>query len=1139
MRFFRLQQMTLAVVAALTFMLGAAYFLTNGAPTASAQSLIAGDIAGTVLDPSGAAIPNARITVSNKDTGTVLVTNTSGTGAYRFSLLKPGNYQLTVSAVGFKNSTANVVVSIGQIVTQNITLSLGSQSQTVEVNATAQMLQTDTAEFNTTLDTEQLENIPNPGSDITYSAQAKPGVVMNSEAGTSTGLTGYGNFSAFGLPGTSNNFTVNGMQVNDPFLNLNNSGPSNLLLGLNDIQETDVITNAYEVQYGSFGGLQLNSISKSGSDKFHGNLMYSWNGDSMNANDWFNNDNATPVARPFSNFNQWAGSVGGPIKRGKIFFFFNTEGIDFITSSQSVVFLPSSSFESYVLGSDSACDNSSSSLYTAGMSSECAFYNSMFKLYNGTPNYANAGPGTMPGQLELSEPSKFDLTEKMYTGRVDANLTSNDKLFGHVKYDNGVQPTYTDPINSAFDAISKQPDYEGQLSETHTFGTRAVNQFLMTGSYYSAIFVNQNPATELSTFPFMLYWNDGFLSNLNNNAVAWPEGRNVSQYQFGDDFSYTAGRHTLKAGFAFKKDDLSDQDPGEYTVPLVGTEGTSASPNSNQPTGLSASSFQNGISIFGEQNFPTNLDLPLALYTLGFYAQDDWKPLSNTTVTIGVRVERNSNVACRNNCMANFGGDFYTLAASAPLNSASGAYNQQIKSGLASAFTSYQPAMIEPRVGFTYSPFSKSVIRGGFGVFTDVFPGTIADTMLDNAPLTTSFFIAGSDPLQNTAPGSFQSQAAGANATFTSGFTSGGSFASMSAANANFSAPSFTSVDAKLKYPTYEEWSLQIEQQLSKSQSLQVEYVGNRGYHEPDQNFNVNAYGGYGLPATTPAPSFGPVTEVESIAESNYNGLVASYLFQGHGLSAQFNYQWSHALDEISNGGILPWDAASITYQVNPLNIRDQYGNSDYDVRQYFSGNYLYMMPHFGGPRVLTAGWQIGGTLFWGSGNPFTPEAYLADWGISNYGSPSGVPARVAIAPIPGVNVPHHCGASSANPATPCLNAADFAWPLNPGPTSPSSVPFGAYDRNQFYGPHYFDTDATLLKAFGLPHMGEATKFEVGLTAFNLLNHPNFGLPNANADAAQFGSTTVAVGPPTSIYGAGLGGDPSVRIVELNARFVF
>ncbi len=318
MRFMRMQMMALTAGAALLFLFSGVISGIGGGPAAHAQSMLSGDIAGTVLDPSGAAVVGATVKVVSQETGASSAVTTSATGAYRISLLQPGTYTLTASATGFAVGSTNVTVAVGQITTQNLTLSLGAASETVEVNATTQLLQTDSAQLSTTVTLEQLQDIPNPGSDITYTAQAKPGVVMNTGANSATGALGYGNFSAFGLPGVSNNFTMNGMEENDPFLNLNNSGPSNLLLGLNDVQESDVVTNAYEVEYGTLGGVQLNSISRAGSDKFHGNLIWSWNGRSMNANNWYNKNplySGSGVARPFSNFNQWAGALGGPIKK--------------------------------------------------------------------------------------------------------------------------------------------------------------------------------------------------------------------------------------------------------------------------------------------------------------------------------------------------------------------------------------------------------------------------------------------------------------------------------------------------------------------------------------------------------------------------------------------------------------------------------------------------------------------------------------------------------------------------------------------------------------------------------------------------------------------------------------------------------
>jgi hypothetical protein len=1147
MRFTHLRSRVFATIALLPFLLTGIILVMGGAPGAHAQSMLAGDIAGTVMDPSGAAVVGATVTAKSRATGAVIAQTTSATGAYRFSLLSPGTYTLSASAPGFKSTSTTVTVAIGQVTTQPLSLAVGSASETVEVSASAQLLQTDTASLTSSVTLDQIQNLPNPGSDITYEAQAKPGVVMNTGANSSSGTLGYGNFSAFGLPGTSNNFTENGMEVNDPFLNLNNSGPSNMLLGLNDVQETDVVTNAYDTEYGTLAGVQLNAITRSGGDKFHGNLNYGWNGRVMNANDWFNKNPlyASPaIGRPFSNFNQWAGAVGGPIKKQKVFFFFNTEGISFITSSQNIVHLPSPTFESdssypttgnlSVLGDDGNCDNASSTLFQAGANSQCAFYQKIFKLYNGTPNYASAvvpqGSAFGTDQLQLAAPSEFRLTEKLITGRVDANLSDNDKLFGHFKYDHGVQPSYTDPINSAFDAQSDQPDYEGQFAETHTFSPRAVNQFLMTGSWYSALFVNPNPAQELSTFPMELTWDDGFANDLNNDGIYWPEGRNVTQYQFGDDFSYTVGKHTLKTGFAFKKDDISDHDTGILTTPLIYVNHGGLDTSGATPAWYG---FSGGVTDAGVQNFTSSLNLPLSLYTLGFYFQDDWKPVDNMTVTAGVRVERNSNVSCGRNCLSNFGGSFFNKAATAPLNSASGAYNQQIKYGLANAFNNYQRFMIEPRVGFTWSPgpASKTVLRGGVGIFTDVFPGTIADSMLDNPPLTTEFVVSNAGmALQPTNTSSAQTLMAGANTTFQSQFKTGGSAKTMSAANPNYEVPSFTTVQGTLHYPTYEEWNLQIQHEISHTESIQIGYVGNHGFHEPNQNVGVNAYGGaYGTPATPPAPSFANVTEVESEASSNYNGLIVSWLFQGHGLNTQLNYAWSHALDMISNGGILPFNGGSITDQINPYNLSQNYGNADYDIRHSFSGTYLYAMPHFGGPKALTAGWQVGGSIFFNSGSPFTPAAYISDFGVGNYGNGYNL---VPIAAAPGT--PHHCGPGSAN--KPCFTPAQF---IAPPSSNGSGVPFGAAERNQFWGPHYFDTDMTLQKGFDLPHMGDQGKFLAGLTAFNLLNHPNHGLPTSDIDSSQFGTSLYMEGPPTSIYGSGVGGDPSVRIIEFTGKIIF
>ena len=1113
MRFYKFSKFSLALLASVAMMLGCVVIGTETGAVAYSQSLLAGDITGTVVDSSGLVVIGATVTAKSKATEATASVKTDAQGAYRFALLKPGVYQVSAKAEGFKEESVETVVSLGQVATVPLHLNVGSEALTVEVTETAQLLQPDSAELNTSFSFEQLQSMPNPGGDITYAAQTAPGVVMNTAAGE-------GNFSVFGLPGTSNNFTMNGMEVNDPFLNLNNSGPSNLLLGLNDVAEVNVVTNAYGAQMGSFGGAQVNAISRSGGNVYHGNANYWWNGRAMNANDWFNSGNP----KPFTNSNQYSAAAGGPIKRDHTFFFANWEQLSFITAPVDVVLLPSASYEAGVLGNDGNCDNSTSSLYAAAASGECAFYTNAFSIYNNTPGRANATVFS-PDQLQVTVAPKTVLNEHLFTARIDQSFSDNDKVFGHFKYDKGTQPSATDLINPVFNMHSIQPDDEGQLSWTHVFSPRAVNQLLLTGSWYSAIFTSVNQAAATALMPETLNFGDldGYCADLNPDGFDFPQVRNVRLVPGGEDFSYSLGKHTLKAGISYKKDYVSDHNMTVLAIPLALACGSAATCASS--AGVNGNLFGQGISLESLQSFTTHPDEGITLYTLGEYFQDDWKPTPDLTLTLGARIERNSNPNCAHNCLSNFGTDFNTYTANVGAGAfATTPYSSLIKAGQGSAFTSYQRFMAEPRFGFTYSPAfdQNTVLRGGAGFFTDVFPGTIADTELSNPPLDPEFtiFFGGLDPTQSY---SSAQQASTLNATFQQGYAAGGSLNSISAADPNFAPPNFTTVTGHLQYPTYGEWSLEIQHQLPHNNALQIEYVGNHGYHEPVQNGGVNSFGSAPFSGTAPAPAFGTVTEVSSTASSGYNGFVASVLHKGKSLNMQFNYTYSHSLDEISNGGILQFNAnSSITSQINPYDLRHNYGNADYDTRHYLNGNYLYMLPYFRGPRPVTAGWEVSGTLFLHTGLPFsaTESDFVAAAG--NVGG-SGI-AQVA----PASGTPSHCGSSAARTA--CLNASSF-----PAAGAASSL-FASFDRNQFTGPGYFDTDMTITKSVTL-HESVAIKF--GVSAYNLFNHPNFATPVSNVLSPQFGQSLSTVSPPTSIYGAELGGDASVRIVQLTGKFSF
>src|SRR5579863_5759751 len=343
----------------------------------SAQSVITGGLTGIVTDPSGSVIAGATVNLQNQSTSAVQTTTTGSTGAYQFTLLKPGMYVVSVSQSGFKQVSETVEVLLGQTALASVKLEVGAASETITVTEQGALLQTEDANISSNFDTNQIQNIPNPGGDITYVAQTAPGIIMNSSTGG-----GYGNFSAFGLPGTSNLFTVNGNDYNDAFLNLNNSGSSNLLLGGNELQEVAVISNAYTGQYGRQASAQVDYSTKSGGNAFHGDAVYNWTGRALTANDPVNK--AFGGTRPFENNNQWAAALGGPIIKDKLFFFVNNEGIRYIFGSIHSPIAPTPAFQTYVLNNLPTTPN-----YTPGV---LAFYQNAFALYNAAPGIANATP---------------------------------------------------------------------------------------------------------------------------------------------------------------------------------------------------------------------------------------------------------------------------------------------------------------------------------------------------------------------------------------------------------------------------------------------------------------------------------------------------------------------------------------------------------------------------------------------------------------------------------------------------------------------------------------------------------------------------------------------------------------------------
>jgi hypothetical protein len=320
----------------------------------NAQNATSGGLTGVVTDPSNSLVPDATVELKDNAKGIIQTKGTNAVGEYSYSFVAPGDYTLTVTHPGFQTVTQTFDVSLGPPVTLNVRLEIAGARTTVNVTDEAILLHAENGDASSSMSRLQVEQVPNPGNDLTYVAQTSPGAIMDTEGG-------WGNFSILGMPGTSNNFTLNGMSYTNLGVNINESGATNLFLGLNAVQEATVVSNGYSGRFGTMAGSEVSYVTKSGGDEFHGNASYFWNGSVLNANDWINN--ATGTKRPRDNANQWAASIGGPIRKGKLFFFFDTEGLNLLVPLTEQVVLPSSQFQAAtianidaIFGSTSASD---------------------------------------------------------------------------------------------------------------------------------------------------------------------------------------------------------------------------------------------------------------------------------------------------------------------------------------------------------------------------------------------------------------------------------------------------------------------------------------------------------------------------------------------------------------------------------------------------------------------------------------------------------------------------------------------------------------------------------------------------------------------------------------------------------------
>jgi hypothetical protein len=1100
-------------------------------------------IIGQVSDASAAAVPNATVMVMNKETGLRRSATTDDSGRFNFPQLKPGAYSVKVEAAGFEPQQNDAVTAaLGQKQAVDFRLKIAQSKQIIEISSDAPILNTENANTSTTLNAQALEDLPNPGGDLTYPLQFAAGAIVNT-AGSGNdfvgGTNGYGNVEFNGLPALSNGYIVDGLETNDPLTNLNSGLSTNLVLGLNSISEVTVNTLSYGVDQGRYGASQVNYVTKSGSNQFHGNLYELWNGSKFNAADYFTNATAGNH-KPRSVVNHFGGSLGGPIRHDKLFFFFDSEWVRIALPIVTPTIVPTPAFQNYVLQQ---------------LPSESApFYRQMFALYgntNGTPRAIlgcplGANADGCANSQSVSHSS--DDHEQVQTVRIDYNINENNATWYRFQADTGVQAAYTDPINSLFDSVSPQPLYSFAAGYTHVFSQNLVNYFNPAFSWYESLFGPANFQKTLSAFPIVLegtgpnpFTTVGGLDN------TWVQGRRASRFFINDNLAWTHGAHELRFGTNARILRLNDYDFGEGSVPTV--------------TYTSLQQYIQGVASTATKTFPTAANEPFNFLNLDLYAQDTWKVTRKLTWTFGFRDTFNSNPFNPHWHVARLHGSFNSIShdVNQPLNSA-------IQTGLGKVFSSTPLAILQPRTAIAWQFESKSVLRAGFGIFSDILPGSIADVVGVNPPYVKSFQAGllgtvGGTAIAPGVPHSAVDATVAANQTFGSGFADSQlSCASAQAKPATCLPPvAIRAVpDGKLHAPYFMEWSLGLEQELGSTGSIHAQYVGTRAVNQPYLT-QLNGYqtvcDGCFTPfpyAQSTDPRFGAVTQFSTGANSHYNGLqMTATKRMGHGLMGQINYTWSRCMDTVSNGGFLQFSAGGILSPL-PGDLARDYGPCDYDIRQNLNAQYVYQLPlkvenrHLG---YALNGWQVSGTVFWHSGIPFsvlsTPFSASGN-GIVNGSGPQfasvapGVPLYEHN-PIPGVTQPG---------TVQWLNPNAFVSTVDPstgaclGGDSPKNCQFGNLGRNALRGPDFVWSDFYVTKSIPV---SERVKLRLDVQFFNIFNHPNFGLPNMvlagipgkPTTQTGFGALTYTTSPPTGLLGVGLGGDSTPRMIAFQVRLEF
>jgi len=1061
-----------------------------------------GTLVGTVTDAKGGVISEAKVTVKNVGTNATRELTTSLAGEYSVPLLPPGEYEVSVERPGFKRAVlSGIKLEVDQTVRVDATLEIGEISQQISVTESAPLLQTDSSTVGQVIDQEKVSQLPLNERNFLAFTLLVPGAQLPSDG--SQNSTQGGSISVNGAREQANNFLLDGVDNNDLAINQYTVLPS-----VDAIQEFKVQSSDSSAEYGRSGGAQINVVTKSGTNQFHGTGFEFVRNRHLDAKNFFDQPYCTAGSAagtcgpiPRLDRNQYGGTIGGPIRKDKTFFFGSYEGLTLRQAETRNATVPTTAERQAALA-DVAHPNQ------AGLA-----------IFNLLP-LSNVG-----GQANefVSSPAIANQVNQVL-GKVDHNFNATNTLSGEYAIFNEHRFNPFDPLAS-FTNIPGNGSFtlnRGQIVRieyTHTFSAKLLNDLRIgfnrsRGGIFQQHFGN-NVSQQLG-FPTVLP--NSLDLGVPNVAIAGfssigepentPQDRRDNTFHYADTLAwhpdFNGGRHQFKLGADIRRFQLNfyldEIARGQWTFNGGVSAASKAAPADIQSLVDLLSGTPNfAIGVSG------NTQTEERTTESDFFAQDDIRLTSRFTLNLGLRWEYNSPVVDRHNRLS-----VPDLTAHA-LTCAPQPDCQFIVAGTDGVpRATYNPTYTNfaPRIGFAWRPLASDrvVVRSGYGLFYDtgILNGNILPRF--NPPFF-NVVLFPNNPAGNLTIENILSQ---------TGAT----------------LPALPSEIAPNYRDGYiQQWNLDVQHEIARNLVLDWGYVGSKGTHLQDQrDLDQGAPGSSVLtPAALPFPAYGAITLLESAASSTYNAFqFRAEKRMSQGLVFLGAYTFSRSIDDASAQF---GTAAESGLAQNSNNLAAEKGLSNFQTKHRFVFSSVYQMPFGNGQRWLNRGglvdyifghWQASGILTLQSGKPFT---ILTGVDQSESGS-----INIVAADRPNIiGNPFQPGNLAANPS--CIGPTQVhtpnAW-FNPCAFVEPTVPaFGNLGRNTLIGPSFRDLDFSLAKE--IPLGSEARKLQFRVESFNLANRPNFDIPNNTFTSAIFSQIATA---------DAFGGKPP-RQIQLGLKFLF